>query len=95
MEVDWFNLFAGRLWRLLNYEHMEQAIRRAIEGGLKEGEKWEFQRANTYWAIWKNGNENPPRANGQMTMTRKANSLKSISFQSLLDSHPTGRYPIF
>lgn len=35
---------------------MEKAIRRAIEGGMKEGEKWKFIRANRYWAGWLDGN---------------------------------------
>lgn len=35
---------------------MENIIKKAIEGGYKEGENWKFQRANIYWAIWLNGN---------------------------------------
>lgn len=38
---------------------METIIKRAIEGGLKEGIEgywWTFQHSNSYWAIWKNGN---------------------------------------
>lgn len=35
---------------------MNEAIKIAIEGGLKEGEKWQFVRANKYWAIWLDGN---------------------------------------
>lgn len=37
---------------------MENAIKKAIEGGLIEGKDWKFVRANTYWAIWLNGNGN-------------------------------------
>jgi hypothetical protein len=35
---------------------MNKAILLAIKGGLKEGEGWKFMRANSYWAIWLNGN---------------------------------------
>lgn len=35
---------------------MKNAIEKAIEGGLKEGEKWQFVGANRYWAIWLDGN---------------------------------------
>ncbi len=35
---------------------MEEAIKRSIEGGLQEGEKWKFVRANKYRAVWLNGN---------------------------------------
>lgn len=37
---------------------MEKAIKRAIEGGLKEGTNWKFIKANQYWAVWLNGNGN-------------------------------------
>lgn len=37
---------------------MEKIIQKAIEGGLKEGEKWQFQTANNYWALWLDGNKN-------------------------------------
>ena len=36
----------------------EEIIKVAIEGNYMEAPKWEFQYANQYWAIWKNGNGN-------------------------------------
>lgn len=35
---------------------MENAIKKAIEGGWKEGEKWQFVTANRYWVTWLDGN---------------------------------------
>jgi hypothetical protein len=35
---------------------IQQAIEKAIEGGLREGEKWKFVSANRYWAVWLDGN---------------------------------------
>jgi len=35
---------------------MENIIKKAIEGGWVEGTNWVFLRANTYWAIWTDGN---------------------------------------
>jgi hypothetical protein len=35
---------------------IEQAIQKAIEGGLKEGKNWQFVTANRYWVAWLDGN---------------------------------------
>jgi hypothetical protein len=36
----------------------QDAIMQAIEGGLREGEKWKFVSANRYWVVWLDGNGN-------------------------------------
>jgi hypothetical protein len=54
-----------------------QHVKKAIEGGWIEAENWEFQYANAYWAIWKNGN-------GDLTnIDLKHYVLDPIFFQSL------------
>lgn len=35
---------------------IEQAIEKAIEGGMKEGERWKLISANRYWVGWFDGN---------------------------------------
>lgn len=35
---------------------IQQVIEAAIEGGLREWEKWKFVSANRYWAVWLDGN---------------------------------------
>lgn len=35
---------------------MEKIIKKAIEGGLKEGKDWEFVSANRMWLTWLDGN---------------------------------------
>lgn len=35
---------------------IQETIKKAIEGGLKEGKAWKFISANSYWVVWLDGN---------------------------------------